>query len=367
MNTPYDKYSWSGTNYYVRKALEDLGSSLYSIYGYRKITPRLLFYKLTAKVVGKNFQAVRSKSSSEGWAKYITNCLEPKTDAILSLSTIPIAYLKTKIPIFVYVDGIYEYMLTQGFEKMMNDFDEAHSIEAAALNRSKIIFTSSEASAHTIREQYGISDNKINVIPLGANIDEIPSLSSVMKNIQTKDMQVCKLLFVGVDWKRKGTDIVIKTTKLLYESGFPVELHLVGLRKIPMTLPSYVFNHGFINKMELEGQNRLANLYKNSHFLFVPSIGEAFGLVFCEASAYGLPSISHNIGGIPTIVHNGENGQLFNMGTQPSDFANYIRQTFADKVLYRKLAINSYNRFMNELNWEVSGNKILNQIKAYIG
>ena len=31
LTTPHDKNSWSGTNYYVKKALEDIGCTVYCI------------------------------------------------------------------------------------------------------------------------------------------------------------------------------------------------------------------------------------------------------------------------------------------------------------------------------------------------
>ena len=100
--------------------------------------------------------------------------------------------------------------------------------------------------------------------------------------------------------------------------------------------------------------------------MFVPSVAEAFGLVFCEAGAYGLPSISHNVGGIPTIIINGVNGQLFDLGTEPAAFADYIRKIFMDKDVYKELCVNSYLRFLHELNWTVSGKKLLEQMSMAI-
>ncbi len=358
--SPYDKYSWSGTNYYVRAALEARGCEVYCIYGYRKITLGMVFRKLWARLRRKNYQAIRSVASAKGWARHIERHLEQGTDAVLSLSTIPIAYLKTDIPVFVYIDGCYEYMLGQGFNRLMNSLGEAHLIEQLAFGKCMNVFTPSFASADAIVRHYGLGvKEKVKVIPLGANIDKIPTMAEVMDNIRRKDMSLCRILFVGVDWKRKGADIVLDAVRLLHESGFPVELHLVGLRDVPAGLPSYVVNHGFISKMQVGGMDRLAGLYRDAHFLFVPSVGEAYGLVFCEAGAYGLPSISHAVGGIKTIIKNGVNGQLFDVGTPPQIFADYIKKVFLDAGYYERLSISTYERFKEELNWDVSAAKIM--------
>lgn len=361
IGNPYDKHSWSGTDYYVRKALEQQGHSVYCIYGYKKITLKMILYKLYAKITKKNYQAIRTIESSKGWAKYITNNLQKDTDAIFSLSTIPVAFLETNIPIYIYIDGIFEYMLNNGFKRLLNSIKEAHLIENMAIKRCTNLITSSTESADVIKQFYKIEDSKLKVIPLGANFDIWPSEDEIESIISNRSKRVCKILFVGVRWERKGADIVIETCNLLHQSGFPIELHLVGLNTIPIPLPSYVINHGFINKMIKKESDKLSRLYQDSHFLFVPSRGEAYGLVFSEASAHGVPSISHSIGGIPTIIKHGINGELFNIGTPPDTFASYIKDTFMNYDSYVRLAFSSYKRFTEELSLDVAGNR-LNQI-----
>lgn len=356
---PYNKNSWSGTDFYVRKALEDQGCKVYCIYGYKYYNFSMVLQKIWAKILKKNYQAMRSISCSKKWAKYIMSKIEPDTDAIFSLSTIPVACLDTKIPIYIYIDGIYEYMLTQGFKNILNDIKEAHQIEEMALMRCTKIITSSNSSAEVILKHYPISPQKVAVVPLGANLDVYPSREDVMNNIYHKTFDKCRILFVGVSWERKGAQLVVDTVNWLYDQNFPIELHLVGLRDIPISLPPYIINHGFISKMEAGGLEKLVSLYQDSHFLFVPSYAEAYGLVFCEASAYGLPSISHAVGGIKTIVENGVNGQLFKVGTQPVVFANYILNTFNNKKLYKDLVLKTYDRFAENLNWAVSGKKLI--------
>ena len=91
--------------------------------------------------------------------------------------------------------------------------------------------------------------------------------------------------------------------------------------------------------------------------MFVPSRAEAYGLVFCEASAFGLPSISHHVGGIYTII-NEENGKLFTVDTPPEKFADYIIEAFKDKDKYRDLCFSSYKRFTKTLNWKATGEQV---------
>jgi glycosyltransferase involved in cell wall biosynthesis len=324
----------------------------------------MILHKIWAKMLKKNYQAMRTISCSKKWAKYILSKIEPDTDVIFSLSTIPVACLDTKIPIYIYIDGIYEYMLTQGFKKVLNNIKVAHQIEEMALKRCTKVITSSNASAEVILKHYPISPQKVEIVPLGANWDVYPSQKDVMDNIYRKSFDKCRILFVGVSWERKGAQLVIDTVNLLHDQEFPIELHLVGLREIPIILPSYIVNHGFISKMTSGGLEKLVSLYRDSHFLFVPSYAEAYGLVFCEASGYGLPSISHAVGGIKTIVENGVNGELFEVGTQPKVFAQYIKDMFINIEEYKELSTRTYKRFSERLNWKESGRKIVEIINT---
>lgn len=366
--SPYNKNSWSGTNYYVRKTLEDQGHEVYCIYDAPKCP---LIHRVLARIArcfNMTYHTDRTRLFSKKWSKVILSRLQPGTDAIVSLGTIPVAYLETRIPIFIYVDGIFEQMRT--YYKWGNiptyNLREANHIEQMAINRCTKIVSCSLETTKAIEQFYDGAKGKTATIPLGANWDTEPTKDEVQMYIQERNKDVCRLLFCGVEWERKGADIVVDTVKLLHSKGFPVELHMCGLKEIPIELPPYVINHGFIAKSSQEGLDKLKELFTTSHFLFVPSRAEAYGLVFCEASAYGVPTISHRTGGLYTIVKDGVNGQLFDLGTTPEIFAEYIERMFNNYREYIDLANSSYMRYKSDLNWEVSGRLLSDLIRDNI-
>ena len=363
---PYDKHSWSGTNYYVRRSLENQGNNVYCIYGFKpKYTIVSLAKKVIAKLIGKDYKQKRCKQTSSQWAKYIKKNLQKDTDAIFSLGTVQVACLETRIPIFIYVDGIFEQMrIFYGYGNLsQKSIKDANEIEQLALEKCCKIISCSIETGECIKDNYKTHTGSLEIVPLGANLDIKPNSSEVFTAIEKRDTDVCHLLFVGVTWQRKGADIVLETTRILHDRGFKVVLHICGLREIPVELPNYVVNHGFLRKSNEEEFEVLKSLYLSSHFLFVPSRAEAYGLVFCEASAFGLPSISHKVGGLTTIVEDGQNGKLFELGTSPDVFADYIEKTFRNKDGYRELCKNSYKRYENLLNWDVAGKKLTELIE----
>ena len=89
----------------------------------------------------------------------------------------------------------------------------------------------------------------------------------------------------------------------------------------------------------------------------MPSIAEAYGLVFCEANAYGVPCLSTSTGGIPAIVQNDVNGFLFAQEAAAADFAEYILAAVTPGR-YRQLACGALTTYKGKLNWAASGAKM---------
>ena len=359
-SSPYNKLGWSGTYYYTLKALQNQGHDVYCIYDAPKIS---LFKKIKTKIFkifNRNLLLERTDSYSKSWANKIIRNLQPETEVILSLSTIPVAYLKTDIPIYIYIDDIFEHFRTYYNIKNLHSKDiiKANRIEQRAINNCRKIISSSNTTAEAIVRHYKLNEEKLQIVPFGANIDYTPNGKDIEKYIASRKQDELNILFVGVEFKRKGCDIVLETIKLLHNKGINVKLHIRGLKDINIKLPNYVINHGFLNKRIDSDKIKLEELYAKSHFLFVPSLAEAYGLVFAEAGAYALPSISHNTGGISTIIKNGVNGKLFEIGTTPQIFADYIIEQFNNYDSYIQLARMSYKRFIEELNWDIAGKRI---------
>jgi glycosyltransferase involved in cell wall biosynthesis len=110
---------------------------------------------------------------------------------------------------------------------------------------------------------------------------------------------------------------------------------------------------------------RFCKILQEAHFLVLPTEFDAFGIVFCEASAYAVPSIAANVGGVSQPVREGKNGYLLMPDATAEDYAEKIKSVFADKENYLKLRMSSRQEFETRLNWEVWSekvNKILEEI-----
>ena len=118
----------------------------------------------------------------------------------------------------------------------------------------------------------------------------------------------------------------------------------------------------FLNKNDVSQMKSFTSLFQNTHLLFLPSKAECFGIVFCEASAFGIPSITTNTGGIPNAVVDGENGYCLDVNATPSDYYHTIRQLIENPSQYQSLSASSRNLYLSTLNWNHWAQSIVEMI-----
>jgi glycosyltransferase involved in cell wall biosynthesis len=281
-------------------------------------------------------------------------------DVVFSPGTIPIAHLKTHKPIVIWTDATFAGLLDFYFSSnsICNEsIKNGHKMEQMALSNCRMAIYSSEWAANTALKNYDVSPEKVKVVPFGANINCERSSQDIRRLALQKSDVICKLLFLGVDWYRKGGDMAVAVAKSLIKRGIRTELHDAGCDP-PGSLPHFVHRHGFLSKKTKEGSEKLDALLSESHFLILPSRAECAAIVFCEASSYGLPSLATDVGGITTFVRNGRNGRTFSLDESPEKYCDYIETLMSSRELYAALALSSFLEYSERLNWATAGQQV---------
>ncbi len=154
-------------------------------------------------------------------------------------------------------------------------------------------------------------------------------------------------------------------TKALHEAGQPVELNFVGCNPPKdIEIPPYIKCHGFISKRNQEGMEKIKRLLQESHFLFVPSRAECFGIVFAEANAFGLPCLTSYVGGISTVVRDHINGITFGLDASTDVYCDYLMNLMKDYEKYEKLALSAFQEYKTRLNWKTAAASVIQLIEA---
>ncbi|EKD70281.1 MAG: Glycosyl transferase, group 1 family protein [uncultured bacterium] len=366
-----DIHNWSGTPFHMSHALQQTGAEMEYMGSLKRKLPRFFKIKQTwNKFISDQresprFNVVAAKFYSAQIAEKLKNA---NADAIVSPLINPIAYLDCKQPIVLWTDAVYASLL--GFYPPFN-FHSAETIlqgnemTAACLSRTKLAIFSSDWAARGAIELYGADKDKVHVVPFGANITTYPTFDEIKSAIAKRAQQKIKLLFLAKSWERKGGDVVLAVGKALHDAGHAVELTIVGYTPPNLNpIPSYVTCLGFISKHTPEGKQRIQQILAESHFLFVPSRAEAYGIVFCEANAYGVPCLTTYVGGISTIVKDNVNGMTFSLDASVQTYCDYIVNIMHDRARYNAMALTSYHEFTSRLNWQVAAENVKKLIQA---
>ncbi|WP_204281965.1 glycosyltransferase family 4 protein [Pontibacter burrus] len=366
-----DVLNWSGSGYNIANALRAQNIELDFVGNLRYgLSPSLELKKHIYKLINKRFQPERSMYVASNYASQVQASLKSNSDILFSPGTLPLALLKTNKPKVFYTDATFAGMLNyyDDFKNLCTEtIVQGNLLEQEALSTSRLAIFASDWAAKSATDHYLVDPGKIKVVPFGANIEHNYSLSEINLAITKRSKAECHLLFIGVDWERKGGALAINVAERLNQLGLKTTLHVAGIQNIPVRkLPTFVKNYGFISKATCEGRTFLNQLLLKSHFLIVPSRAEAYGLVYCEANSFGVPAIATAVGGIPTVIKDEVNGKLFPLEASDNAYAEYILQVFTDNRRYQELALSSFNEYTQRLNWSSAGQTIKNLLKEVL-
>ncbi len=353
--SPFDKAAWSGTYFHSYQAIKKYYPLEAFFYKWPwHVRERLLLHKQFQKLSGKKAAVEFLK----GYAKYFSRQLEKELQQrqvdILFVPSAPqlLAYCKTDIPIIYMADATFFQL--QGYYPFFKDIamyniNQGIQLDKRVFENAAHCMLASEWTKQSAINDYNIPDNKITVAPLGANLDHIPSAAEIKK----EKNKTCKLLFIGVEWERKGGQIALDTFYALKKMGVSVQLTIIGCVPPVQISDADITVIPFIDKHKEE--SRLYNIIRDSDFLLLPTRAECAGVVFCEASAYGVPSITTNTGGVSTYVQDGINGFILPLSAGADRYAAKIRELFTDDESYQQLCISSRKKYEADLNWDKWG------------
>ena len=365
-----DLRAWSGSMYGMYSALQRTGIDLKTIDALSDPFAPLFKAKRVIKnvVFNKNYLRDREPATLRWYARQVeTKLKQLNSDVILSAGTIPIAYLRTTKPLVFWADATFGGMINY-YPEFTNLCDETlrngQRMEQAALSNCRLAIYSSEWAAKTAKDNYEVDEDKIKVVPYGANINNDLRADEIERIIERRTSNIRKLLFVGIDWHRKGGDKALCVTSMLNQNGLDAELHVVGCDP-PSPYPSFVKTHGYLSKSNPAHTQLLTSLYKTSDFFILPSKAECAAVAVAEANAFGLPALTTNVGGMNSVVRNGTNGQTFDPLSFVEKCVRYIMQTLSSRGdLYRALCVSSFEEYSNRLNWDSAVKSVLDLMES---
>jgi len=173
------------------------------------------------------------------------------------------------------------------------------------------VFTLSGWTAQSVIDDYGIPAGRVVVVGAGANLTAdmedtrtgVPALPP-----RTVDRDAPYVLFVGMDWERKGGPELVGAVELVRRKRPEVRLKVVGCH--PQRPGDGVDVIGFLPPGDEAAQRRLFELYSGASALALLSRFDCFPNVLLEAQLLGVPVVTRAGEGRPEEVRDGETGFL---------------------------------------------------------
>ncbi len=348
--------SWPATAASMVRALEEAGHTVIRINPTGPDNP--LIWKAIQgvyRIAGLRFQSERQETVIRQLAGSVNKQLQGnKPDLLLSSSSLPLPFLDVDCPMAFWTDATFSGML--GFYPEFSKLSKITKrnglyFETLALKRAEMAIYSSDWAARSAVQDHGADPAKVFVIPFGPNLSKPPLREPVLECISQRSRSECKLLFIGYDWERKQGPLVVKVHQELLRREVDSKLTIVGCEPDLGRNAKGIQVLGLLNKELPEHNSKLQKELCDSHFLIVPSKAECYGMVYAEASAYGIPSIGCDVGGVSTVIRSGSNGMLFPLDASPAEIADHIVATWSDRSTYERFATMARNDFDERLNW----------------
>lgn len=359
----------SGTPYGIRRGFLDLGCKVVDIFPVRPSIEHIFLPKRVAhRLCGTYYSGDREPLCLRTMASTIERRLaEVDVDFVFASHSIPTTMLRTKTPIVFSHDQSFierlDYFPYEQRPPAREYLDQSLAQEREAFNNATLCVYPSERSVRTIMTEYGIPAYKLAMIPWGGNLPFEPTAEQAEKLIEERRRAELRILFVGVDWKRKGGDVVIEACRILHRRGVNLALTVIGSNPAIEDKPEFLTIIPYIDKNDPEQLRTYLDQLSGAHFLFVPSRAEAYGHVFCEAAALGVPSVARKVGGIATIIVDGVTGCCLPEHASAADFADAIQRASADEDVYVAMARAARRRYEETLNWRAFCSAIIDRLE----
>lgn len=230
--------------------------------------------------------------------------------------------------------------------------------QARACHRSSLLVTHSEWSRRWLTEGYGVPDDTVRIFP---NTGGLPPEAVEGAERRPFDLEPpVELLFVGFDAERKGLDVAVEVLRLLQRRGTDARLRVCGVEGSDESGVRFLGRFDKSRPAELQAY---ADLYRNAHLLLHPARFDPSPMVVAEAAAFGVPTVTHDVGGLASCVLGDQTGVVLPGRSSAGAFADAIRRLVEEPERYRRLCRAARDRYTRQLSWDRFGDHLLDALK----
>lgn len=251
-------------------------------------------------------------------------------------------------PHFVYTD--HTYLANRRYKAASRQLPvsgEWMSLEADLYRNASCTFTTSSFCNQSLLEDYGVSS--IQCVYSGSNVRPPDHART--------DRRADVILFVGVEWERKGGPGLVEAFKQVRRRFEGAELWIAGCNP-GVDLPG-------VRELGKVSLDKVRDLYEKAGVFCLPSLREPSATVLMEAAAFALPVVATDAGGTPDRVVDGETGWLVPVGDVPA-LAAALEQVLGNPEEAALRGRRGLARYKEHFTWDAVGHKMATQIRTHV-
>jgi glycosyltransferase involved in cell wall biosynthesis len=189
--------------------------------------------------------------------------------------------------------------------------DQIIQYERDLAHRTNLILTMSEYLRQSFIHGFSLPKHRVVNVGGGLNYLSVPPIPS------DKNYDSAELLFVGVEFERKGGKQLLQAFADVVQQIPRAKLHIVGPASVsvPQSLKNSVILHGFLSRSNPAEARKMNELFDRCPILILPSLYEPFGIAPLEAMARGSACIVTDAWALREMVRPGVNGELVERGS----------------------------------------------------
>jgi len=238
-------------------------------------------------------------------------------------------------------------------------------LEGETAKNATLIVTISKYSLEKIQNYYGVDAAKVRIVPNGVDPEEFKPVAETDREGGRRRFglgsEPC-VLFVGSLIPRKGLPFLVEAAKKIVKEHSETKFVIVGEGPLKSQLLSNLETANLSGNFTFLGnvkEDMLPTLYNCADVLALPSIQEGQGIVLLEAQASAKPVVAFDVGGVNEAVRNGETGLLVKRGSS-EELADALLKLLSDKVLREKMGASGRRFVIENFNWDICAQKMLN-------
>ena len=234
--------------------------------------------------------------------------------------------------------------------------------EQQIVDNANALIANTDAEAASLVSLYGANPAKVHVVTPGVDLEQF---SEGVRKAHDK----FTVSFVGRIQPHKGPEVLVRAAaeiiNLEPQLRSKLDFAIMGdnsgaghneLEKLK-NLVKFLKIEDVVRFVPPVKRSELADWYRASDLVCMPSYSESFGLVALEAQACGTPVVASAVGGLRTAVADGISGVLVD-GHDPKAWASVIARLLMDP---KRRELMSFGALMHAKNfsWESTAKKTL--------